>query len=461
MTVPRAITGDTVAVVGFGRAGQSIVRYLCEIGVRVMVSDIRNYSNLASGERELLDRCAADFEGGGHSSGFLSGADLILASPGVDHCHPVLQKARQKGTAIIGELALAADKFKAPVIGVTGTNGKTTVTELVGAMLAAAGRKVFVGGNIGTPIGDYLLSEESYDAVVLEVSSFQLELCGDFVPEVGILLNITPDHLDRHKTVDNYAAAKMKLFQGGSARTFSVINGDDPLCRQYGAAVSDAPPVDWARFGHDPEFRAVLAGSQVIVADRARYELAGTRMGNLSGMLNSAAALLGVEPFAIDDAVLQRALNDFQPGAHRLQQVGCHRGVTYVNDSKATNTGAVNNGISQIGGTIILIAGGRDKGDDYTLLRDCVAAHVKRLVLIGEAAREIGAALGDLAPVDYPATMEEAVQLAAAAGQPGDSILLSPACASFDMFSDYQQRGAFFVEAVHRLHKRNPAEIHQ
>jgi UDP-N-acetylmuramoylalanine--D-glutamate ligase len=451
MTVPRAITGDTLAVVGFGRAGQSIVRYLCEIGVRVMVSDIRNYSSLGSEERELLDRCVADFEGGGHSSGFLSGADLILVSPGVDHSHPVLQKARQTGTAIIGELALAADKFKAPVIGVTGTNGKTTVTELVGAMLAASGKRVFVGGNIGTPIGDYLLSEEEYDAVVLEVSSFQLELCGDFMPEVGILLNITPDHLDRHKTVDKYAAAKMRLFQGGSARTFSVINGDDPLCRRYGAAVPADPSIEWARFGHDPEFRAALAGSQVIVDGRSRYELAGSRMGNLSGMLNSAAALLGVQPFAIEPDVLQQVINDFQPGAHRLQQVGCHGGVTYVNDSKATNTGAVNNGISQIGGAIILIAGGRDKGDDYSLMRDCVGAHVKRLVLIGEAALQIGAALGDLAPVDYPATMEEAVQLAAAAGQPGDTVLLSPACASFDMFSDYKHRGDSFIEAFRKL----------
>ncbi|MEJ2057186.1 MAG: Mur ligase family protein [Desulfofustis sp.] len=231
MTIPQAITGDTVAVVGFGRAGQSMVHYLCEIGIRVVVSDIRNYSSLGTAERELLDRCVAEFEGGGHSSSFLSRADLILVSPGVDQNHSVLQKVRQSGTPLIGELALAADKFKAPVIAVTGTNGKTTVTELIGSMLKAAGRRVFVGGNIGTPIGEYLLSEERFDAVVLEVSSFQLELCGDFFPDVGILLNITPDHLDRHKTVENYAAAKMKIFQGGSERTFSVINGDDPLCR--------------------------------------------------------------------------------------------------------------------------------------------------------------------------------------------------------------------------------------
>ncbi len=402
-----------------------------------------------------MERCAADFEGGGHSGGFLSRADLVIVSPGVDHCHPVLEKVRQAGAVLIGELALAADKFKSPVIAVTGTNGKTTVTELIGSMLKAAGKNVFVGGNIGTPIGDYLISDQDYDAIVLEVSSFQLELCGDFTPEVGILLNITPDHLDRHKTVEKYGSAKMNLFQGGSDRTLSVINGDDLLCSKFSASM---PAVKWTRFGHDPKFEAVLVGSQVVVSQNNTYELAGTRLGNLSGMLNSAAALLGVSTLDIGADILQRALNDFQPGAHRLQQVGCYAGVTYINDSKATNTGAVNNGISQVGGKIILIAGGRHKGDDYSLLRDSVAAHVKHLILIGEAAREIGRALGDLAPVDYPETLEEAVRQAAMAGQQGDTVLFSPACASFDMFNDYKQRGDCFIETVRRLGAQSKAE---
>jgi UDP-N-acetylmuramoylalanine--D-glutamate ligase len=193
------------------------------------------------------------------------------------------------------------------------------------------------------------------------------------------------------------------------------------------------------------------------------FELAGSQLANLSGLLNSCAALLAASRFELDEAALQQALTEFEQGDHRLQQVARYNGITYINDSKATNTGAVINALSQVGGerSIVLIAGGRDKGDDYRLLRKSVAAHVKRLVLIGEASEALGDALGDLVDTDYPATLEEAVLRASAAGEPGDTVLFSPACASFDMFSDYQQRGAFFVEAVHRLHKRNPAEIHQ
>ena len=448
-----------MAVVGFGRASQSMVRFLHASGIRVLVSDIRNISDLSRQERELLDQCVADFEGGGHSTGFLSRADIVVTSPGVDHHHSVLEKVRQAGATILGELAVAADKFRAPVIGVTGTNGKTTVTELIGALFRAAGKKVFVGGNIGTPVGDYLLSDDDYEAVILELSSFQLELCGDFEPEVGVLLNITPDHLDRHKTLDEYAAAKMRLFQGGSDRTFSIINGDDPLCRRFAEPLDN---VQWARFGQDENFEAAIVGSRVVVSDKS-FELAGSKLATVSGLLNSGAALLAAGRFGLDQEVLQRALVEFEPGDHRLQQVACYNGITYVNDSKATNTGAVINALHQVGGSqrnVVLIAGGRDKGDDYRLLRDSVATHVKRLILIGEASEALGEALGDLVATDYPATLEEAVLRASAAGAPGDTVLFSPACASFDMFDNYQQRGAFFTEAVHRLHKRNPAEMH-
>jgi UDP-N-acetylmuramoylalanine--D-glutamate ligase len=447
-----------MAVVGFGRASQAMVRFLHEIGIRVLVSDIRNYSDLSTPERELLDRCAAEFEGGGHSTGFLSRADIVVASPGVDHHHSVLEKVRQAGATVLGELAVAADKFDAPVIGVTGTNGKTTVTELIGAMFRAAGKKVFVGGNIGTPLGEYLLSEDSYEAVILELSSFQLELCGDFVPQVGVLLNITPDHLDRHHTLEDYAAAKMRLFQGGANRTYAVINGDDPLCRKFGEPMSE---INWARFGHDDDFEAVIKSTRVELST-ATFELAGSSLANLSGLLNGSAALLATCKFDLEPAAVQRALIDFEPGNHRLQQVACYNGITYINDSKATNTGAVINALHQVAGerTIVLIAGGRDKGDDYRLLRESVAARVKRLILIGEASEALGEALGDLVDTDYPATLEEAVLRASVASEPGDTVLFSPACASFDMFSDYQQRGAFFIEAVHRLHKRNPAETH-
>lgn len=447
-----------MAIVGFGRAGLAIARYLQQIGVSLFVSDLRSYKELSRQEQEFLDGCGAEFEGGGHTGRFLSEADIIVVSPGVDYHHPALEQARQSGCRVIGELALAADKLRSPVVAVTGTNGKTTVTELIGTLLAAAGKHVFVGGNIGRPIGEYLLTSEDYDAVVLEVSSFQLESSGDFIPEVGILLNITPDHLDRHKTLENYAAAKMRLFQGGSARTVSIINGEDPLCRRFSDSMGG---VNWQRFGSDQRFEASFAGSRIEISGGASrtYELAGSRLSNLSGMMNSAAALLGVRPFALDADRLQQALLEFEPGAHRLQSVGVYGGISYINDSKATNTGAVNNGIRQVGGRIVLIAGGRDKGDDYSLLRGSVASHVKRLILIGEAAREIGEVLGDLAPADYPPSLEEAVVQATEAAEPGDTVLFSPACASFDMFRDYRHRGDCFIEAVHRLNPQAPVEV--
>jgi len=446
------IYNSEVAVVGFGRAGQAMVRYLHQSGAAVRVSDLRRYDELSKAEQALLDECGAVFEGGEHRASFLEGAELVVVSPGVDYRHLALVQARKSGARIAGELAVAAGRFDAPVIAVTGTNGKTTVTELIGALFAAAGKNVFVGGNIGTPIGEYLLSDDAYDAVVLEVSSFQLELCGDFAPDVGILLNISPDHLDRHGTLENYAAAKMNIF--GGERTYSVSNGDDPLCRRFADDTAGLQP---AWFGHDAGFDAAIDGSRIVVRQALVYDLEGSKLDNLSGRLNSAAALLGLVPFNLDPQCIQAALKSFEPGEHRLHEVDRIDGVVFINDSKATNTGAVKNAIMQVGGAIILIAGGRDKGDDYALLRNSVAAHVKHLMLIGEAAHAIGAILGDLAPVDYPATLEDAVTRAAEIAEPGDRVLLSPACASFDMFDNYQQRGRCFIDAVQGLRGRTTA----
>ena len=449
MSVNQSIAPDSAAVVGFGRAGQAMAGYLHGCGAAVRVSDLRSYDELGEAEQALLAEYGADFEGGGHSEEFLAGAELVVVSPGVDCRHPALVQAAKRGSMIAGELAVAASEFSVPVVAVTGTNGKTTVTELIGALLKAAGKKVFVGGNIGTPVGEYLSAKEDYEIVVLEVSSFQLELCGDFTPEVGIVLNITPDHLDRHGSLDQYAAAKMNMFKPG-ADTRGVINGEDEWCQRFPERVAD---MNWARFGHDTDNDAAIDGSRIVMRNGQTYELGGSALDNLSGRLNAGAALLGVSPFDLDPSSVQQALMEFKPGAHRLQEVGCIEGVVYINDSKATNTGAVINAIEQLGDGIILIAGGRDKGDDYRLLRPSVASHVKRLILIGEAASAIGTLLGDLAPVDYSDSLENAVVQAASVGEPGDTVLLAPACASFDMFDNYLQRGDCFAEAVRALRK--------
>lgn len=461
--------GSTTAVVGFGRAGQAVCRYLAACGARVLVSDMRRLDELSNAERELLERCSAGFEGGGHSTEYLSAAEKVILSPGVDYRHPALEHLRRTKIEILGELGLAADKFRAPVIAVTGTNGKTTVTELIGSMLQAAGKRVFVGGNIGTPIGEYLLAQQECDVIVLELSSFQLELAGDFVPEVGVLLNISPDHLDRHQNLDNYAAAKLRMFQGVPENTRCVVNDDDQLCKRY---LEEAGIRGCARFGFNQDCEAVIeqtgptgvSGEARITLFRngARqvFDLSNSPMANLSGLLNGAAALLAISRFNLEQSVLELALRSFVPGNHRLQKVAEIDGVVYIDDSKATNTGAVINGINQVGGRVILIAGGRDKGDDYRLLRNAVAAHVKHLILIGEASDKLGQALADLAPIDYPASMGEAVVRAAAAAKPGDTVLLSPACASFDMFENYQQRGVSFSNEVQHIAERLSAGVH-
>ncbi|MBE0582526.1 MAG: UDP-N-acetylmuramoyl-L-alanine--D-glutamate ligase [Desulfofustis sp.] len=436
------------AVVGFGLAGRAMVRYLSERGMQVMVSDSREWEAFTEAEREVLSSRVAEFECGGHRTEFLGRADLLVLSPGVDPAHPAIAVAHRLGIEVVGELAIAASLLDRPVIAITGTNGKTTVTELIGALLAATGRSVFVGGNLGTPIGALLLDQARYDVVVLEVSSFQLELSGSFVPQVGVLLNITPDHLDRHGSLAGYTAAKMRLLQGGPERTEAVVNGDDSL---LAAALSDQWIEAAARFGHHPGGAAVVDGDRVTVveaAGRTVYDLTGAALNTVSGRMNSAAALLAIRRFGIDPALAQQVLTSFQVGAHRMQVVAEINGIRFINDSKATNTGAVNSGLVQAGGRVVLIAGGKDKGDDYRLLREAVRERVTNLVLIGEAAVQLAAALGDLVPVHHAASMVDAVGRAIELAVPGDTVLLSPACASFDMFNNYKHRGECFADAV-------------
>ena len=452
--------GMRVAVLGFGRSGQAIARYLSACGAQVMVSDTRQYAALEKPEQELLLQCSAEFEGGGHTADFLGRAEKIVLSPGVDPQAGMLKQLQESGVELLGELALAATQFQAPVVGITGTNGKTTVTELVGALLQAGGKNSFVGGNIGTPIGDYLLSPSGYDVIVLELSSFQLEMSGFFAPDVALLLNLSPDHLDRHKTLEHYVEAKMRIFQGGTATRLAVMNGNDELSKHF----QPLAKASLSFFGRGPGFSASVLDNRIILAREdgdVVYDLAGSNLASLSGSLNAAAALLAVQPFFSgadrDVRTQQEVLKNFRIGNHRMQLVDTAAGVTYINDSKATNTGAVANALRQIDGPVILIAGGKDKGDDYRLLRDVVKDHVKKLILIGEASAKLSEALADLQETAYAETLEEAVSYAAAGAQAGDTVLLSPACASFDMFSSYAHRGACFAEAVRNLHHQREA----
>lgn len=446
-TGTRIKEGSKVAVLGLGVSGRAAVHFCLACGAEVIVSDMRPAAQFERDEGELLERTGIAWEAGEHTFQFLSQADLVLVSPGVDLLDPLILQLKDADISISGELGAVADKIDIPVVAVTGTNGKTTVTTLIGEILEKAGKKVYVGGNIGTPLYNYFLKKEKYDLIVAELSSFQLETAGDFAPDVGVLLNITPDHLDRHRTMEHYIAAKMQLFRNQSEDGVAVVNGDDPHCRDL-----------------DPGFRAQIqtfgAGlyNNLVIEERGLvvnksetqeiYAFGPERPLTGFQAQNYGAAILALNAMECPQEIIARGLEDFTPPAHRLEFVVEADGVRYYDDSKATNTGAVVGALSRLDSSVVLIAGGRDKGDDYRLLVKSVREKVKRLVLIGEAAEKIGDVLGGVVAIDRVDSMEEAVQTAAAAASAGDSVLLSPACASFDMFRSYSHRGEVFRQAV-------------
>lgn len=441
--------GMRIAVIGLGLSGRAAVRYLLACGAEVVVSDNRSEPEFVAGEGGFLQETGVAWEAGGHRSAFFAGVDLVFVSPGVPLDLPLLQELRRGGVPIVGELAVAAPVLSDPVIAITGTNGKTTVTTLIGQLLQGAGKNVFVGGNIGTPLFHHLLDETAADAVVLEVSSFQLDTAGSFRPDIALLLNITPDHIDRHGSLVAYSQAKLKIFANQGAADTAIVNGDDPLCRQALAAIAGRVLL----FGHSADCRARIEGDRIVLAwqEEEIYDLAGSRMANAIGLMNAAAAILAARTAGCSREDILAGLLAFQPLRHRVEEVAEIDGITYYDDSKATNTGAVLAALVQVAGKVVLIAGGRDKGEDYALLQDGVREKARRVILIGEAADQIAAALAGIVPLDRAATMEEAVSKAQAAARPGDVVLLSPACASFDMFTGYAHRGDVFAAAVRGL----------
>jgi UDP-N-acetylmuramoylalanine--D-glutamate ligase len=348
---------------------------------------------------------------------------------------------------IAGELAVAAGQIDVPIVAVTGTNGKTTVTTLIGEILKSTGKKVFVGGNIGTPLYEYLVNPDGYDIVVAEVSSFQLESAGAFAPDVALLLNITPDHLDRHISMEKYVQAKMQLFMHQRPGAVAITNGDDPLCRTLSPQLQAVAQT----FGSEDQCTAVISNNRITLAvneklEEYRFE-AMERINHIT-LMNYAAAILTVRSLGCSYLQTQAGVNAFCPLPHRIEFVAEINGVLYYNDSKATNTGAVIGALAQFPENVILLAGGRDKGDDYSLLRESVIGRVKKMIVFGESAGLLRDALEDLVDIVPVESMENAVRTAAADAVSGDVVLLSPACASFDMFTSYGHRGNEFKKAV-------------
>jgi len=450
----------TAVVIGLGTAGMSAVRDLLRQGVRVKVSDRRPLAEIETETRAFLTQNGVELETGTHSSAFIQGADLVVPGPGVPLDLPVLDAAREQGIPIYGELALAAGRFTVPVIAVTGSNGKTTVTSLIGALLKAAGKHPFVGGNIGTPLLDFFMEPGKYDCAVLELSSFQLDLAGDFRPNIGLLLNITPDHIDRHGSLEAYTRAKQKLFSHQESGDMAILGSDDAVV----ASTAVNPGVLALSFGHGQDCLARIVEGQIQLGagfsggEGASYALAGTKLSSSVNQLNAAAAILAVTLAGCDQAGIIKGLAAYEPPPHRMAEVAVIEGVRYIDDSKATNIGATQAALAGCDGQVVLIAGGRDKDSDFTLLREVVAKKVQHLLLIGEAAPLMESALGTVVRTERAASMEAAVQRASQVAHAGDVVLLAPGCASFDMFSGYAERGRVFAESVRRL---APAKVQE
>jgi UDP-N-acetylmuramoylalanine--D-glutamate ligase len=449
-----------ILVVGLARTGIAAARFLQRRGAVVRATDQAEEGRLGPDVRTLREMGIA-LELGGHRIESFTATDLIVVSPGVPHTIPPLEAARAKGIPVIGEMELAGRFIAEPVVAVTGTNGKTTVTELVGAMLAASGRRVFVGGNIGTPLIAHVDSGARVEMVIAEVSSFQLDTIETFRPAVGVLLNVTDDHLDRYAGFEAYAASKMRLFANQRPGDIAVLNAADAVVRVHSGDIRSRKL--FYNLSESAEAHAAVAGRTLTLRlpdrDAAVLSLEGFRLRGPHNVENAAAAALTALAAGGGSEGIQAVLNTFAPAPHRLESVATVNGVEYVNDSKATNVDAVRRGLECFGGRAVLIMGGVDKGGDFGRLRDAVRARGRALVLLGGAKDRIRAALGGLVPTAEAASMRQAVQAAREMAAAGDVVLLAPGCASFDLYANYQERGDDFRREVLRLQKSNEQRV--
>jgi UDP-N-acetylmuramoylalanine--D-glutamate ligase len=434
-----------VMVVGLGISGRAAARFLASRGVSLILTDTR-------GDLSTSDLPDSQLFLGGEDPAWLEDVDLMLVSPGVPPSSKLVQAARSAGIPIIGELELASRFVECPIVAVTGTNGKSTVTTLIGEISKHAGLRTFVGGNLGTPLVEAI--GRNFELAVAEVSSYQLETIERFKPYVAIHLNLTDDHLDRYPDLEQYGRAKARIFENQDGGDWAILNRDDPLVWRlsqqvkakvlsFGARKPD--PLPEAAIWDNGSLHFTLRACSGTISLQ-RFRLPG-HFNRLNAMAAGAAALaLNLAP-----AVIERSLGESDSLPHRLEFVREKDGVRFFDDSKGTNVDAVVQALSAVGRSVILIAGGLDKGGSYDALRQPLREKVKLLLLFGAARETMSAALSGTTQLDCVRSLDEAVARAAAAAMPGDTVLLSPACASFDQFKNYAERGCAFQKLVRAL----------
>ncbi len=440
----RDFTGKRVTVVGMARSGIGAARALHALGARVTITDKKQLEQLA-GPVKALGTNAIAVEAGGHPDRIFIETDLVVLSPGVPKI-PQILAARRHGVKVISELELAWLLSDSPYVGITGTNGKSTVTTLTGLMLKRAKKKTLVAGNIGNALTEEPRLLAGQDWIVAELSSFQLEDIDTFRPRVATVLNVTQDHLDRYHDMTEYAEAKAHVFMNQRKEDFLILNFDDPLVKAM-ARQTAATVIPFSRQLRFNPGACVLDG-QIMFNGRRIVPVDDIRIKGVHNLENALAAVALSLAAGADDGSAAAVLKEFPGLEHRLEFVRKKEGVTYINDSKGTNVGAVEKSLEGFAQPVILIAGGYDKGSDFSPLAGLVRKKVKLLVLIGKAADKMGKALGSSAETVFAKTLADAVKLSQSRAARGDVVLLSPACASFDMFKDFEDRGRQFKDAV-------------
>lgn len=446
-----------VLVVGAGHSGIAAARLLLSKGAIVTLSDRE-----AIASRDDVDQLAStgvSIESGGHRAETFLRQQMIVVSPGVPADLPELKAARAAGILVLPEIELGWMFLQGRVVGVTGSNGKTTTTALIAGLLSAAGFEAYVAGNIGIPLASQAERSSPATVHVVELSSFQLETIGRFRPTVAVVLNVTPDHLDRHLTFDQYANAKGRIFENQTKDDIAVLNADDETCRRYAQRAraqvrwfSRRGPVDagaWVEAGgivYRGGAQEAAAGREQTVMGIDEIPLKGAH--NVENVL---AAVCAAVALGADLKSIRAGVRDFRAVEHRLEYVATLRRVEFYNDSKATNVDATMKALEAFPGNLLVILGGRDKGSDYGVLGPLLAQKAKGIFLIGEAADKIASQLGPGFPIVRAGAMERAVRDAFERAEPGDTVLLAPACASFDQFKNYEHRGQAFKELVRKL----------
>ncbi len=450
--------GKMVLVLGFGQSGQSAARLLLDLGANVTIVEEQSTPELLS-TAEAFSQRGAKIVFGGEYQETKEVPELLVVSPGVSKDHALVQQLVHRKIPVIGELELASWFIHDPVIAVTGTNGKSTTVRLIGEMLQQSGKHIFVGGNLGIPLCEAIQrpintsKENVYDYVVVEVSSFQLETIHHFHPWIAVLLNITPDHLDRHKTEEQYVSAKRRIFENQTSTDWSLVNADDPLVQSCVVSTGGSRmtfsrhhPVESGAFVANREVRAIVGGREYHLFDDSQVPLRGGH--NVENVL----AAIGVSLLCgCSQESIGEALQQYSPVEHVLEPVREWRGITFINDSKGTNVDATIKAIQSFQEPLVLILGGQDKGGDFSQLTGYLQKQTRGVIVIGEASNTIAESLGGSVSLTRAETLEAAVKEAARIAEAGDVVLFSPSCASFDMFRNYRHRGMEFKRIVTEL----------